>query len=136
MRTLDSLPTWILSSASTRSHQVLHKRLAEAGTTGYEYRCLAALAVTDHLSQTQLSEVAVLDPRDVTHTVRALEGRGLVTRERDATHGRRLLVSLTKAGRQAARGLASVMEQVQDEVFGRLDSAERALLLGLLTRVG
>jgi DNA-binding MarR family transcriptional regulator len=133
---LDSLPTWILSSAANRSHQALHKRLSEVEVTGYEYRCLAALAATDHLSQTDLGEAVALDPRDVTHTIRALEGRGLVTREKDPSHGRRLVVSLTASGRRTAGQLASLMAEVQEEVFGRLSAKERSTLLELLKRVG
>lgn len=131
-----SLPTWILSSAATRSHQALHKRLTDAGFTGYEYRCLSTLATAAPLSQRELGDAVALDPRDVTHTVRALEGRGLVTREQDPSHGRRVLVALTPAGRRAADRLAPVMTAVQDEVFGRLSSKERATLLNLLKRVG
>ncbi len=133
---LASLPTWILSSAATRSHQTLHQHLAQAGVDGYEYRCLTALASEGQLSQAELGNAAVLDPRDVTHTVRALEDRGLVSRERDPSHGRRVLVSLTAAGSRTAGRLARVMADVQDEVFGRLSPEERSTLLKLLERVG
>jgi DNA-binding MarR family transcriptional regulator len=133
---LASLPTWILSSAATRSHQTLHKHLAQAGVDGYEYRCISALANTGQLSQAELGNAAVLDPRDVTHTVRALEGRGLVSREKDPSHGRRVLVSLTAAGRRTASRLAPVMADVQDKIFGRLSLEERSTLLRLLERVG
>jgi DNA-binding MarR family transcriptional regulator len=136
VRSLESLPTWILSAAATRSHQALHQHLAEAGVTGYEYRCLTALAAADRVSQTQLGDAAALDPRDVTLTVRALEGRALVTRERDRSHGRRLLVSLTPAGHRTAESLTSAMAEVQEAVFGRLSTEERSTLLQLLERVG
>ncbi len=133
---LASLPTWILSSAATRSHQTLHKHLAQAGVDGYEYRCISALASKGQLSQAELGNAAMLDPRDVTHTVRALEGRGLVSREKDPSHGRKVLVSLTAAGRRTASRLASVMADVQDKIFGRLSLKERSSLLRLLERVG
>jgi DNA-binding MarR family transcriptional regulator len=135
-RAFDSLPTWILSAAATRSHQALQRRLAAAGVTGYQFRCLTALATTSPLSQTQLGDAAALDPRDVTQTVRALENRGLVARNRDPSHGRRLLVSLTTAGRRATKELVPVMDEVQHEVFGRLSAGERSTLLTLLERVG
>lgn len=137
MRTpLASLPTWILSSAATRSHQILHHRLALAGVDGYEYRCLMALAGAGSLSQATLGMAAALDPRDVTHTVRALEGRGLVSRQRDPGHGRRVLVSLTAAGVQMADDLVHVMSEIQDAVFGSLSPEERTTLLTLIERVG
>ncbi|TXK19639.1 MarR family winged helix-turn-helix transcriptional regulator [Homoserinibacter sp. GY 40078] len=135
-RAFDSLPTWILSAAATRSHHALHRRLAAAGYSGYEFRCLTVLAGTDHLSQTQLGDAAALDPRDVTQTVRTLEARGLVARDRDPSHGRRILVSLTHTGRLAAETLVPVMDAVQDDVFGRLSADERSALLELLQRVG
>jgi len=133
---LASFPTWILSSAATRSHQTLHKYLAQAGVDGYEYRCISALGTKGQLSQAELGNAAVLDPRDVTHTVRALEGRGLVSRDKDPSHGRRILVSLTAAGRRTASRLAPMMADVQDKIFGRLSLEERSILLRLLERVG
>lgn len=135
MSPLSSLPTWVLSSAATRSHQVLHHHLTQAGVTGYEYRCLAALAGQDPMSQAKLGNAAALDPRDVTHTVRALEQRGFVLRKPDSSHGRRMLVSLTDEGLQLTRRLSRVMDEVQDQVFQRLDFEERMTLLELLKRV-
>lgn len=133
---LASLPTWILSSAATRAHQALHEHLARVGINGYEYRCLTSLATLGQLGQTELGNAANLDPRDVTHTVRALEDRGLVSRERDPDHGRRILVSLTVEGRKVAGRLSPVMADVQDKIFGRLSPPEQATLLRLLERVG
>jgi DNA-binding MarR family transcriptional regulator len=132
---LTSLPTWILTSAAGRSHQILQARLARAGVNGYEYRCVAALAVEDHLSQTELGAAAVLDPRDISHTVRALEGRGLISRTKDPRHGRRQLVSLTAEGRRMAERLAGVIAEVQELVFRDLKTDERVALLKLLERV-
>lgn len=133
---LADLPTWVLSSAATRAHQILQSALADAGFSGYEYRCLWALTTADRLSQTDLGVAAALDPGDVTHTVRALEERGLVRREPDPGHGRRRLVSLTRAGREAADALDPVMADVQDAVLRGLTEKERTTLVRLLARVG
>lgn len=133
---LTLLPTWILSSAAARSHHVLHTLLADAGVNGYEYRCLSALAGAEQLSQTDLGAAAALDPRDVTHTVRALEARDLVSRVKDPSHGRRQLVSLTREGRQTAERLAGVIAEAQNRVFSDLTDNERTTLLALLERVG
>lgn len=133
---LTSAPTWVLSSAAARSHRNLQKGLAHAGFTGYEYRCLSALAAAENLSQTDLGAAAALDPRDVTHTVRALEGRGFVSRTKDPGHGRRQIVSLTPQGRRVAAHLVGVMADIQNSVFSQLSAKERAILLELLERVG
>ncbi|MFK4728199.1 MarR family transcriptional regulator [Agromyces mediolanus] len=130
-----SLPTWVLSSAASRAHQVLHASLGRAGVTGYEFRCLSALASTERLSQTELGEAAALDPRDVTHTVRALESRGLVSRVKDPGHGRRQLVSLTAEGRVEGERAAEAITEAQEAAFGGLTGEERTALLALLDRV-
>jgi DNA-binding MarR family transcriptional regulator len=133
---LSLLPSWILSSAAMRSHQILHRQLSSSGVDGYEYRCIAALATKAQLSQAELGISAMLDPRDVTHTVRALEERGLVLREKDPNHGRKILVSLTAAGRSTAKKLAPVMAEIQEQIFKSLKLEDRSNLLKLLERVG
>lgn len=133
---LISMPTWILSSAAARSHQMLQAGLAAAGVNGYEFRCLSALTGADQLSQTDVGALAALDPRDVTHTVRALESRGLVARAKDPKHGRRQLVSLTPQGQRVAEELTDVMDGVQDTVFRKLSPEARSRLVELLEHVG
>lgn len=133
---LTSMPTWVLSSAAVRSHQILQAGLAAAGVNGYEFRCLSALTGADQLSQTDIGAAAALDPRDVTHTVRALESRGLVSRTKDPKHGRRQLVSLTPEGQRIADDLSGVMDGVQNAVFRKLSPEARSTLLELLEQVG
>ncbi|MCD2442037.1 MarR family transcriptional regulator [Agromyces sp. SYSU K20354] len=134
---MEPLPTWILSSAAARSHQRLHHALAAEGFTGYQYRCIAALAaIAESLSQSDLARATALDRGDVTNTVRSLEERGLVLRAKDPSHGRRILVSLTSTGHEASHRLAEVMTNIQHDVFGRLTDDEVATLVTLLSRVG
>ena len=52
---------------------------------------LAALAEHGQSSQSALGVAALLDRRDVSHTVRALEDRGLVIRRPDAADARQTL---------------------------------------------
>lgn len=132
---LPGLGTWVLSQAAARSHKVLHRRLRDAGFSGFEYRVLVALDDTGCVHQAELGNATALDPRDVTHTVRALEERGLVIRAHDPAHGRRVLVSLSPAGSAAAESLRTVMEEIQMEVFGKLSPVQRDELLALLSRV-
>jgi DNA-binding MarR family transcriptional regulator len=136
LSSLASLPTWVLSSAANRSHHILHQMLSTVGVDGYEYRCIAALAHRGQLSQAALGKEAALDPRDVTHTVRALQERGVVVRKNDPEHGRRMLVSLTEHGTRTADQSMRRMADIQDTVFGRLTREERSALMELLGRVG
>lgn len=132
---LGTLATWRLSRASARAHRILQARLAAAGRTGYEYRVLAAVVAAPGLSQADVGRAAGLDPRDVTHTVRDLEGQGLVVRSPDPARGRVLLVAPTSAGRELWQDVHALMLEIQDEVLGPLDEQERRTLLELLGRL-
>lgn len=129
---LDALPTWLLAQAAARSHRVLHDGLARAGVGGYEHRVLVALADLGESSQVALGRAAALDRRDVTHTVRALEARGLLARRPSPADARVVLVSLTKAGRRTVRTLDKEMARVQDEVLAPLGRKQRRRLVELL----
>ena len=132
---LANLATWQLSQVAARSHRVLHGRLAQAGVSGYDYRILAVLGDLGPSSQADLGRAAALDRRDVTHTVRNLEARALVTRRADPTDGRQMLVELTAAGRSLLERLDRVLERVQAEVFSVLSDAERRSLTRLLEKL-
>ncbi|GAA2011399.1 MarR family winged helix-turn-helix transcriptional regulator [Microbacterium ulmi] len=133
---LKSLPTWSLSRAAASSHRILHRRLGEAGFTGYEYRVLAAVVAAAHLSQAEIGRAASLDPRDVTHTVRRLEQRGLLTRTPSSANARIVTVQMSPEGLHAWRRLHAVMLQIQREVFAPLQATEIRTLIELLDRIG
>jgi DNA-binding MarR family transcriptional regulator len=132
---LAGLATWQLSVASARSHRLLQAQLSEVGASGYDYRILAVLGDLGPSSQADLGRGALLDRRDVTHTVRNLEARALVTRRADPTDGRQMLVELTAAGRSLLERLDRVLERVQAEVFSVLSDAERRSLTRLLEKL-
>ncbi len=129
---LANLTTWQLSQASARSHKVLHARLARAGANGYEYRILAVLGDLGAASQADLGRAAALDRRDVTHTVRNLQARLLVTRRPHPGDRRQTLVELTAAGTSTLERLDAVLADVQTEVFAALTADQRRTLLNLL----
>lgn len=129
---LTKLATWQLSQAAARSHRVLHERLAEEGATGYGYRVLAALGDLGPASQADLGRAAALDRRDVTHTVRDLDARKLVTRRADPGDGRLMLVELTTAGAAMLERLDLVVDEVQDVVLAGLTPGQRRTLVELL----
>jgi MarR family transcriptional regulator, lower aerobic nicotinate degradation pathway regulator len=133
--TWSDLETSALTRATGHAQSVLARRLADAGSSPFEYRVLTVLAGVEHRTQADLGRAASLDRSDVTATVRTLEGKGLVTRRPDPEHARRILVALSPAGTSAYAGLAIVVHEVQAEVFGALTRDERAQLTALLRRI-
>ena len=132
---LANLGTWQLSQASARSHRVLRARLDQAGASGYDYRILAVLGDLGAASQADLGRAAALDRRDVTHTVRNLQARALVTRRPHPGDRRQTLVELTAAGTSTLERLDAVLAEAQTEVFASLTVDQRRTLLNLLQQL-
>jgi DNA-binding MarR family transcriptional regulator len=132
---LGDMASWLLSQAATRAHRILHDRLASAGATGYEYRVLAVLAGSAPTSQAEIGRAVSLDPRDVTHTVRALESRGLLERQAHPTNRRMILVELTSTGRATVAMLTREVLAAQDEILAPLSASESKMLLQVLRKL-
>ena len=132
---LASLPTWLLSRASARSHQLLTTALSAHGVRGYHYRILAALADLGPASQAQLGRIANLDRSDATTAIDELVQRGAVTRAPDPTNGRQNRITMTATGRRLLRSLQAIVDDVQDQVVAQLSARERTQLINLLTRL-
>lgn len=126
------LPTWLLSQAGHRAHNVLSARLAEAGARGYDYRVLQALSENAPLSQVAIGSIARLDRRDVAVTLAALEEDALIERSPDPDDARRNVVEMTPAGRARLAQLDAIVASVQEEVLAPLDDDARGHLLAAL----
>ena len=131
---LDELPTWLLSQAATRSHQVMQRRLAELGFRGFDYRVLHVLAARGPMTQAEIGRQARLDRGDVTHVVSSLEDRRLVLR-RPVPRQRWAEGSLSSRGTAVWDQAQTVMAGIQAEVFAAFDEAELQLLASMLRRV-
>jgi DNA-binding MarR family transcriptional regulator len=65
----------------------------------------------------------------IAETLRRLEGLGFVTRSRNPADGRRVVVTITRAGRRSlADRDAVLLGRIHDVLRDQLDDAERALL--------
>ncbi|MFT3866017.1 MAG: MarR family transcriptional regulator [Solirubrobacterales bacterium] len=129
---LDDLPTWLLSRSAARAHQLLAAAFAEAGTRGYHYRLLAALADLGPASQASLGRSTEIDGSDVVAALAQLESEGLVERSPDPDDKRRRVVSITAAGKRRLKELDRVVAIVQTELTAPLSTAEREELVRLL----
>jgi len=132
---LRALPSWLLSQVSAGAHRRLAEAFGQAGTTGYQYRLLTALAEFGPASQTDLGRRVSLDRSDVAEAVAVLVERGCVTRAPDPADGRRNIVTLTAAGRRLLARLDRTVARVQDSLLAALTASERATLVDLLARV-
>ena len=79
-----------------------------------------------------LAEKLGIAPRSATEVVDALESRGLVERTADASDRRATLVVPTDAGRALMFAIRAQRMAESDELFARLDPADRAELTRIL----
>lgn len=93
----------------------------------------AALARLDHggpTTATALARQEQISPQSMGATLGALESRGLVTRSPDPDDGRRIVLSLTDAGRQVLRDKRSARtEQLAHALSTGFTKAELAQLM-------
>ncbi|MDT9598128.1 MarR family winged helix-turn-helix transcriptional regulator [Sphingosinicella rhizophila] len=100
-----------------------------------DFRILAMLAIEPGIPASRIVQVIGLDKALVSRTLAALGRRGWVRSEKDPTHGRRRLVSLTEAGmRMHDRALALALER-EALLLEPLETDEREQLVTLLHKM-
>jgi DNA-binding MarR family transcriptional regulator len=110
---------------------------AEIGTnlTPTQWAALAKLAETGPCSQNQLGRLTAMDVATIKGVIDRLTARGLTETSPDPADGRRLRVSLTRAGQQLAEKTAPNALAISRETLAPLDSRERETLVALLGKL-
>jgi DNA-binding MarR family transcriptional regulator len=120
----DELDVRDVAAALRVSMGLLLRRLRQVGVPGEltvpETSALARLDRNGPATSSELARVEQISPQSMGATLSALEARGLVTRDPDARDGRRIVLSVTEAGRQLLR----------DKRDARTEHLARALAAG------
>lgn len=111
-----------------------HLDEGELGMKYKQYVMLSVIGESDGTTQRQLSSVMGIDANMVVLMLNALEERGFAVRERDREDRRRHIVRITPAGRKAVVRAERALENVTDQLLGKLDAGERAQLRTLLAK--
>ena len=131
---LDDQIGFILRQVSQR-HAMIFARDIGADLTPTQWAALAKLAETGPCSQNQLGRLTAMDVATIKGVIDRLTMRGLTETSADPADGRRLRVSLTRAGQQLAERLASNALAVSKETLAPLDPQERETLVALLNKL-
>ncbi len=113
----------------------LRRRLREVtagrqGLSAPQASALARIGKGEASSAARLAELEGVRPQSMATTIAALEELGLVTRAPDPADGRRQLVALTDAGREAESGnLDARREWLVQVIEERLTDEERRALI-------
>jgi DNA-binding MarR family transcriptional regulator len=87
----------------------LEEIVKPAGLTAIQYTALTVLERHDDMSSAQLARLSFVTAQSMADMITTLEGRRLIERHRDRADRRRLVVSLTAAGRV-------LLDRYRDEV--------------------
>jgi MarR family transcriptional regulator, lower aerobic nicotinate degradation pathway regulator len=125
---------FILRQVSQR-HATIFARDIGADLTPTQWAALAKLAENGPCSQNQLGRLTAMDVATIKGVIDRLTARGLTETCADPEDGRRLRVSLTRAGQQLAEKVASNALAISKETLAPLDPREREILVALLDRL-
>ena len=116
-------------------HAAIFARDIGINLTPTQWAALAKLAETGPCSQNQLGRLTAMDVATIKGVIDRLSARGLTETSPDPDDGRRLLVSLTRAGQQMAEKAASNALAISRETLAPLDARERETLFDLLNKL-
>ena len=131
---LDEQIGFILRQVSQR-HAVIFARDIGIDLTPTQWAALAKLQETGPCSQNQLGRLTAMDVATIKGVIDRLTARGLTETSPDPEDGRRLLVSLTRAGQQLAEKAASNALAISRETLAPLEPKEREVLMELLNKL-
>jgi DNA-binding MarR family transcriptional regulator len=116
-------------------HAAIFARYIGISLTPTQWAALAKLSETGPCSQNQLGRLTAMDVATIKGVIDRLTARGLTETSPDPEDGRRLLVSLTRAGQQLAEKAAPNAHAISRETLAPLDTKERDVLVALLNKL-
>jgi DNA-binding MarR family transcriptional regulator len=131
---LDEQVGFILRQASQR-HATIFAREIGINLTPTQWAALSKLAETGPCSQNQLGRLTSMDVATIKGVIDRLTARGLTETSPDPDDGRRLLVSLSRAGQQLAEKTAPNAFAISKETLAPLDAREREVFVALLSKL-
>ena len=131
---LDEQVGFILRQVWQR-HSSIFARDIGTNITPTQWAALSKLAETGPCSQNQLGRLTAMDVATIKGVIDRLTARGLTETSQDPEDGRRLLVSLTRAGQQVAEKAAPNALAITRETLAPLDAKERETLMALLNKL-
>jgi MarR family transcriptional regulator, lower aerobic nicotinate degradation pathway regulator len=131
---LDEQVGFILRQVWQR-HSAIFSREIGTNITPTQWAALSKLAETGPCSQNQLGRLTAMDVATIKGVIDRLTARGLTETSQDPEDGRRLLVSLTRAGQQLAEKVAPNALAITRETLAPLEAKEREMLMTLLNKL-
>lgn len=117
------------------AESIFDREFAAIGLTMAQYDVLLALASVSGLDQSALARVLGLDPSNAAAVVSRLLKRGLINRQRHPSDRRKVVLALSKSGRDALRGAEERAITVSRLFVAPAEPAEAPVLRSLLSTI-
>ena len=112
-----------------------HKLRNRHGGGHTQGRILKILYYQGPMSQKNLQDKLDIQPGSMSEIAAKLEAKGLICRDRDASDKRKILLTLTDAGRADVENFQKHPAGQQDVSFDALSAEEQQILLNLLEKL-
>ena len=132
---LDEQIGFILRQAYQK-HALLFAECFGDDFTPTQWAAIAKLAEVGDCSQNLLGRLTAMDAATIKGVVDRLTKRGFIASSPSPTDRRRVLITLTAAGRKAFERCVGQARQVSTDTMARLKPRDRAALLRLLKQLG
>lgn len=130
---LDDQMGFLLRKANQRHLAIFAQRISDL--TPPQFAVLARLHETGEASQNQLGQLVAMDAATVKGVIDRLKARGYVALNEHESDRRRLVVSLTPAGRATVETLLPLAAAITAETLAPLSAREAATLARLLSKL-
>jgi DNA-binding MarR family transcriptional regulator len=131
---LDEQVGFILRQVSQR-HTSIFAAAIGSQLTATQWAALSKLAEAGPSSQNQLGRLTAMDVATIKGVIDRLTARGLTETGPDPRDGRRLLVTLTRAGQALVEKLSPSALHVTEETLAPLTAKERDVFVALLVKL-
>lgn len=129
---LTDLIGYRLKRAYMQIHPVTQRIMAEDDLRVVSFSCLSIITDNPGIVQSELADALQMERSNLVVVIDELEQRGLIGRKKVPTDRRRYALTTTLRGRQLRDRVGSKVRKAEDEIFGRLNTEERAFLLSVL----
>lgn len=126
-----SLPIALLRAREAVMEQFRGMLLVH-GLTEQQWRVIRILEERGSIDASEMSERAFILAPSLTRIIRALEERGLITKRKDAVDGRKIILTITTAGRQIIEEVAPESGLIYEAIVRRFGQKKLNQLLDLL----
>lgn len=125
----------LLRRAHQRATAIFLEQIGADDITPTQFAALVKLRDEGALSQNHLGRLTAMDRATILGVIRRLSERGLIERAADPNDQRRMVLSLTPAGRRLIDRLARNGFTVSESILDPLAPGERETFLALLRRL-